>query len=243
MYDTVILENNPLHAAALAEILDGYHRRERLVPERMTGSGQLEKRLAEGRRPSVLLTDIVLGEGEETGVELVRRLFPAGCGTQVIYLTGYEEFSGQVWDTANICFLTKPIRAAELYAALDRALAQLEAAEAQRLILRVGGALLRVDPGTVLYAESDRRKLRVYTDDGVYETYLTMDRLETMLPRRFLRCHKSFLVNPERVGTLAEDCFILTDGSRVPISRAKSREVRKAFLAWLARDFGGAVRR
>lgn len=243
MYDTVILENDPLHAAALAEILNGYHRRERLVPERMTCSGQLEKRLAEGRRPSVLLTDIVLGEGEETGVELVRRLFPAGCGTQVIYLTGYEKFSGQVWDTAHICFLMKPIRAAELYAALDRALAQLEAAEAQRLVLRVGGALRRVDPGTVLYAESDRRKLRVYTDDGVHETYLTMDRLETMLPYRFLRCHKSFMVNPERVGTLAEDCFILTDGSRVPISRAKSREVRKTFLAWLARDFGEVVRR
>ena len=56
------------------------------------------------------------------GIEAVSRLFPEGCGTQVIYVTGYVEYVTPVYETPHVYFLLKPVRAEQLYAALGKAL-------------------------------------------------------------------------------------------------------------------------
>ena len=52
------------------------------------------------------------------GIEAVSRLFPEGCGTQVIYVTGYVEYATPVYETPHVYFLLKPVQAEQLYAAL-----------------------------------------------------------------------------------------------------------------------------
>lgn len=63
--------------------------------------------------------DICLGE--ESGIELVKRLAPETAGVQVIYVTGYVEYCTKVYETEHISFLLKPVDRVELLQAVTRA--------------------------------------------------------------------------------------------------------------------------
>lgn len=87
-----------------------------------------------------------------------------------------------------------------------------------------------IDPSEILFVESDRRKLRIHVTHEVIEMYGKMAEAKSRLPDRFIQCHKSFLVNLTYVIQAEANCLILTSGERIPISQARRKEVRQAFL-------------
>ena len=62
--------------------------------------------------------------------------------------------------------------------------------------------------------------------------YDTLDRLEKTLPPFFLRCHRSFIVNEQRVSRvlLARNQIEMDDGTTIPISRSYKAAVRERIL-------------
>lgn len=58
--------------------------------------------------PDIALLDIQLNE--ENGISLARELFPAHCGTAVIFITGYMEYCTDVYEAEHIYFLLKPLQ-------------------------------------------------------------------------------------------------------------------------------------
>ena len=81
------------------------------------------------------------------GIEAVSRLFPEGCGTQVIYVTGYVEYATPVYETPHVYFLLKPVQAEQLYAALGKALERLASQTGAYLPVTCGGAVRRLPVG------------------------------------------------------------------------------------------------
>ena len=49
----------------------------------------------------------------------------------------------------------------------------------------------------------------------------------------FLRIQKSFLVNLAHVSEIFTELIVMSDGSKLPISRGKTREVRSVYMNWL----------
>ena len=59
--------------------------------------------------------------------------------------------------------------------------------------------------------------------------------MEDQLPKnRFVRCHKSFIININRVYELQYGEAVLTDGKVIPVSRSYLQTVQQAFFAKLA---------
>ena len=114
-------------------------------------------------RPDALFADIRLDGASDVagGIELVRSRFPRGCGTQVVYVTGYAEYCTPVYETEHVYFLTKPVRQAELDNALRAVLANLDERRTAAIPVQTGGRLIGLVPGRVRYLESDRRKVLV----------------------------------------------------------------------------------
>ena len=62
--------------------------------------------------------------------------------------------------------------------------------------------------------------------------HLSLNRLEARLdPKRFLRIHRTHIVNLDRVATFRRGArgqlvAELTDGTRLPVSRARAQELR-----------------
>ena len=92
-----------------------------LAIEHVVDAESLTARLAEEPAIDVLVMDIELGSEDANGIDLVKRYFPAGCGTQVIYVTGFVEYCTSVYRTEHLYFLVKPFAQDDLDDALSRA--------------------------------------------------------------------------------------------------------------------------
>lgn len=235
MYHLVVLDNVPEARAAM----EGVVAESPFGPLFDVTSVASEKALCDlvdaGRGPDVLLTDIRLDDHGPTGIDIVQRLFPEGCATQVIYVTGYVEYCTDVYETAHMYFLTKPVKQKEIDRALARAVRNLEARSLETLMVKFGRESAALPTQDIVFIESRRRKLEIHALCGVYETYGTVAAMLDRLPGEFVRCHKSFIVNLNQVARLNGSEFVLKTGEVVPISQRCRQKARERFFQHLSR--------
>ena len=62
---------------------------------------------------------------------------------------------------------------------------------------------VRVYTSDILYIENDGRKIHIYTENGDISTYRKIDEISGLLPPAFYRCHKSLMINLEKVTKMA----------------------------------------
>lgn len=234
-YVTVLVEDDPLHRQVIAEALGRCRQGNALSVVSCADIDELSAYLHEAGSDSIdiLLMDICFEASEMTGIDAVQRYFPAGCGTQVIYLTGHVEYCTSVYQTEHVYFLTKPLVQAELDEALDKAFANLETARRHPLVVRVRNRVVSLNPQKISYIESDRRKVRISVGSEVVETYGSLSDLLQCLPASFVHCHKSFLVNMAFVAELGTDDIRLFSGEHIPVSQRRRKATHKAFLAYV----------
>lgn len=232
-----IVEDDAVQAELAARMAKASPYAPLLSVMRLDGPAALEGHLASGGQVDILLTDIELSPEGADGVEMVRRLFPDGCGTQVIYFTGHIEHCTRVYQTQHVYFLTKPVDQRDFEGALGKALANLADGDGSGggvLTVKSGGDVFRVPLGRVSHIESDRRKLIVHrAGAGPLTTYASLSDVADGLPRTFVRCHKSFYVNLDYVAELNGLDIRLVSGGVVPVSQRRRASVREALLSHL----------
>lgn len=195
--------------------------------------------------PDLLLLDIQMPKlnGFEV-LELVER------DVAVIFVTAYDEHAIRAFEVHAVDYLLKPFPPERLAQALDRArvrlgqprpasAAQLVAAARPpdiplaRVLVREGSKVhvIPVEKLDVVEARDDY--VCLHSGGKEYRKQQTLAALAARLDAtRFVRVHRSFIVNVERLGRIelyAKDSriAILTDGSRVPLSRAGYARLRE----------------
>jgi two-component system LytT family response regulator len=194
----------------------------------------------------VVLLDIQMPE--LSGIEALQ-LFPAD-GPVVIFCTAHTAHAVAAFDVGAIDYLLKPIEAARLRKALERArdrdarrrygdeLARFRSRAAEdkpldRLALPTRQGIVLIDPLTVSHAELDGELVTVHTADAQYLSALSLQELESRLPgERFARVHRRAIVNLEHVVRLEPNevggyTARTRNGSAVEISRQAARDLRK----------------
>ena len=63
--------------------------------------------------------------------------------------------------------------------------------------------------------------------------YGKLDHLERQLPDQFLRCHKSFLVNMDRIRNFEKHQIELESGRMVDVSRSRLKEAREKYFQYV----------
>ncbi len=162
----------------------------------------------------------------------------------VVFTTAYDEYAVRAFEVSAVDYLTKPIGRARFDAAVDRARATLASASnaessarmramldrlaqrpVARLIVKRNGRSLFIDPDDISWIEADRNDVRLHTSAGVFQYAEQISRLEATLdPSRFVRVHRSSIVNVARIAELqpwfhGDAVLIMKDGARVTLSR------------------------
>ena len=88
-----------------------------------------------------------------------------------------------------------------------------------------------IDYSNISYFESREKRIILSTDNKEYYFYETIDNLAQTLPEMFLRCHRSFIVNVNKIRNvrLADNCIFLENGFIVPVSRSYKAELKGKF--------------
>lgn len=74
----------------------------------------------------------------------------------------------------------------------------------------------------IYFFEAREKKIFVCTGKEEYGFYHTIDKLDEELPKQFIRCHRGFIVNTEKIRKiiLSQNIIYLADGFDVPLSRS-----------------------
>jgi two-component system LytT family response regulator len=196
-------------------------------------------KLAEDLSPDLMLLDIQMPKlsGFEV-LELLGRRAPA-----VIFVTAYDEFALRAFEVHAVDYLLKPVEPARLSAAMERASERLRthalaappadlAAAArppgrplERVLIREEGRVVVVPIDRVDFVEAQDDYLSFAAGGKRHRKQQTLSELEGQLdPTRFVRIHRSFLLNIERLARIelyGKDSWlaILGDGVKLPVSR------------------------
>lgn len=232
----LVVDDDREQAHALERMLEQYPTHKTFEVEICTSLAALDERLRRGFSPGIVFMDVVLEDSAGSagnGITAVQKLLQQCPGVQVIYVTGHVEYCTRVYRTSHVYFLTKPLQPEDFTDALDKAIENLEERIARPFGVKVGGRIMRVLPADIEFVESDRRKVRIHLADQVIEAYESLGGISRKLPGTFVQCHKSFLVNMEKIAEMRSDQIDLLSGATIPISQKRSRPTREAFMDFL----------
>lgn len=90
----------------------------------------------------------------------------------------------------------------------------------------------RIPYAQILYFEARAKKIYACTRDSEYGFYDTVDKLEERLGGRFIRCHRSYLVNAAEIAAvrLSAGILELRDKTQLPLSRSYKERIKELDL-------------
>ena len=142
-----------------------------------------------------------------SGTEFVRSLRNV---PKIIFTTAHKEYAHEGFELDVIDYLLKPIRFDRFLRAVNKAFPQKQQeVEAHGLIaneenkpatsfiyLRVDRKMIKVLLNDILYIESDKDYVKVFTEKGFIITRQTIASVEAMLSEsQFIRIHRSYIVS------------------------------------------------
>ena len=161
-----------------------------------------------------------------TGIEFARSLESA---PKIIFTTAYEKYALEGFKLNAIDYLLKPFSYEEFLKAAQKARKQTELengipqsieANNQFLFLKSEYKIRRINFNDILYIEGLKDYIKVYTvgEDKPVLSLSSMKALEQKLPEdKFMRVHRSFIVNLERIETI-ERSRIIFGKTYIPVS-------------------------
>jgi DNA-binding LytR/AlgR family response regulator len=67
--------------------------------------------------------------------------------------------------------------------------------------------------------------VKIITKEKTYVVLQTMTKLQKTLPKIFIRCHRSYIINLEKVDAL-DDRVLEVGGHAIPVSRSYYNEIK-----------------
>ena len=169
-----------------------------------------------------------------TGMEAAEKIREQDNICQLIFTTTTREFAVDSYDVAAAFYLVKPYSYEKLAQALTRCGAEI--LEQSQCVMVPGAAGQQPLPlHRITHTEYCRRCVEVHLTSGEKLTVpmRQADFAALLLAYPyFCDCTRGVLVNLEQAENLLADRFLLKNGTAVPVSRLKYREVREQFLAF-----------
>jgi two-component system, LytTR family, response regulator len=159
--------------------------------------------------------------------------------TSVIFTTAYSQYAVDAFNLNAVDYLTKPIEFTRFMKACQKAYeinqnAKGEIIENPYLFVKDGYDLVRIVIDDLLYIQSDGNYLTFREKTRKTLTRMTMTEAMESLPKnKFMRVHKSYLVNLNHVLKVERHQINVTDDTFVPIAASYHSDLMEALkLLW-----------
>lgn len=178
---------------------------------------------------NVLMLDIDMPDMD--GIEAARRLAEQDKKYRIIMLTGKPERFKEAFKIGAYRFVTKPVDKDEFNEALDDVSRSLMGC--CKIQVRVQNNLFQFFQYNIDYIEACGDYVKIYIDNKIFESDRTLKSWKNELDDRlFADCHKSYIVNLEKVKQICKNKLVLKNGKEIPVSRRRHGEVMQKFMEY-----------
>ncbi len=241
----LIVDDEPLARAGVKLMLNG----DAEAMEARNGREAVAKIREE--KPDLVLLDVQMPRMDGFGViEAVG----ADKMPAVIFVTAHDQYAIRAFEISAVDYLLKPVTEERFRLAFERARKRLHSAPPDestkqmlsvlgaianprkylsRLAIRSGDRTIFLTIDEVEWIEAAQNYVHVHAHQSAHLLHVPMNTLETSLdPERFVRIHRSYIVNIERVKrlwTLAHGQYVLelASGEQLQSGRTYAEKIRR----------------
>lgn len=244
----IIIEDEKKNTTHLRGLLTMYCKQVEIIGEATNAEEGLK--LIAGLNPNLVFLDIQMPG--KSGFDMLASL--GEYNFEVIFVTGYDQYGIQAVKFSALDYLLKPVKVDELAKAVAKAEAQKQKRQTHEQIINLLSVInnaqkaghhialplmkeLRfVSPDEIVRCESDNNYTQFYlrnsekllVSTGIYEYE------EMLKDYHFIRCHQSHLINRKFIKSLLKEDtvfeLLLTDGTRIPVSRLRKDMVKEELM-------------
>lgn len=169
------------------------------------------------------------------GIETAEKVRLFDQSVKLVFSTSSNDFASESYAVCADGYILKPYKEGDLLRIASRL--HLPSAERKRVLTLPDGQTIELF--SILYTSYSGHYVSIYLADGkCVKTRMTQREFSRILLAYpgFLSCNPGMLVSLKEVGELEQDCFIMSNGFRVPISRRRYCDVKKAYSGFKTRQ-------
>lgn len=175
----------------------------------------------------IVLLDIDL-KGGLSGIVTAEKIKEMQENTCLIFISEYDDYYKEVFQLHAFHYLQKHLSDDKIIECLDKVADSYKYTN-EIFAFRFRKTTYSIRLQDILYFMSDRRTITVVMENGKkYMFYDKLDELEKQLEKynsRFLRIHKSYLVNVKQVEEFGPGYILMRNQDELPVSADKRRDV------------------
>ncbi|MDH6354452.1 two-component system LytT family response regulator [Dysgonomonas sp. PH5-45] len=139
---------------------------------------------------------------------------------KVIFTTAYDQYALEGFRLNALDYLLKPVSYSEFLQAVNKALEWFRLLETSEsvagsnntsIFIKSGYRMEKLDFDNILYIENQKDYVKFHLEDEKepVSSLMSMQSLEEKLPSsRFMRVHRSFIVNLDKIKTIERNCIV-----------------------------------
>ena len=187
------------------------------------------------------LIDVIFLDKKKKKMNGLEFLKTVDVKPNVVITTAYREYAVESFDLNVLDYLVKPIPFSRFLKAVNKITQRVQlqhgASKVEEdnnsegfIFLKVEKKLVKIKFDTILYIESLKDYIKVFTSTGDYLVHKSLTSITEELPKeKFLRIHRSFTIAIEKVSSI-EGNLIEIASKRIPIGRKYVATAKKTIL-------------
>jgi two-component system LytT family response regulator len=230
----ILLEDEPLARKQMEKYINNYPELE-LIKSFDHGEGLVD--FCENNRVDLAFFDIEVPD--ENGMSLAKKLRDVGLNIDIIFTTAYSDFAVESYQVDAIDYILKPFSESTFKERLshflekrkERRSFKLNEVKSEYLFVKSNYQIKKIRFDNILYFEGLKDYIQIFLKDEKYPTLVLSNFkkiLEKLPEKQFMRTHRSFIVNLEKVSLVEKNRIIFGD-TFIPVSET----YKEAFFEYL----------
>ena len=223
--NVTILEDEATHAAQLKQLLEKWGKQNNISTSIRHYFNDKDFSEKEYDEDELFFIDIELGSAN--GMDIAKQLRKDGFCGNIIFLTAFSEYVFDGYHVQAFDYLLKPISQGKLEQCMKPILRNMQGSYH---VYKTKTETVKIPYNKILAFTSFRHYVDIITQPNDNQTFfrqkITLKNLQNQLPKEFVRCHRTVIVNMNKVREIIpwfNDTYILTVENclekEIPVSR------------------------
>lgn len=148
---------------------------------------------------NVVILDIDLNNNI-SGLKLAETIRKQDKNIYIIFITGHLEYGLMAYRYKTFDYIAKPLTLERFQETILRLYEDVSSDNPQ--YIRLDNNKTIIPENSIRFIQKDGMKLVFTTDTRTYEVYNSFSKIAPLLPKQFVRCHKSYIVNLDKINDI-----------------------------------------